>query len=70
MAGLGFGYKCCICGGYFHGYGNNPDGAMWLDAETKQPVHGEFKTDDRCCDACNSKFVLPGRMYDIYGGKD
>ena len=55
--------KCCICGkdlpeGTF---GNNPYGA--LNTEKKIIVWDE---DERCCDECNTKYVLPGRMYKFY----
>lgn len=39
--------KCCICGGYFMGWGNNP-------APVKQ--RGE------CCSSCNSFIVIPARL--------
>lgn len=54
--------KCCICGSEFNGYGNNPDGAMCKD-EKGNPVVMEFNEKDRCCDDCNNKFVIPGRIY-------
>ena len=38
---------CCICGGTWEGYGNNPD-----------PV----KQKGRCCDECNILYVIPARM--------
>ena len=38
---------CCICGEPIEGYGNNP-----------RP----YKHEGRCCDACNSKFVIPARL--------
>lgn len=38
--------KCCICGKEFNEFGNNA-----------QPVK-----DGTCCNACNSRFVLPARM--------
>lgn len=38
--------KCCICGKEIIGYGNN---AM--------PV-----SEGRCCDECNSDFVIPVRL--------
>jgi len=42
---------CCICGRKFTGWGNNP-----------YPV-----TDDgECCDACNSVYVIPARLRQIY----
>lgn len=40
---------CSICGKEFEGFGNNP-----------YPVtKGE---DDRCCDECNDKYVIPARI--------
>ena len=39
--------KCCICGKEFVGYGNN--------AETIRK--------GICCDVCNSKYVIPARVY-------
>ena len=39
--------KCCICGKEFNGFGNN-----------SVPVRN-----GTCCDKCNVKFILPGRMY-------
>lgn len=38
---------CCICGEPFEGYGNNPE--PYISGE-----NGE-----KCCDACNLKFVIP-----------
>lgn len=52
---------CCICGKEFVGYGNNPAGA--LDTNKKVIT---WNPDDCCCDDCNSKYVLPGRMYRFY----
>ena len=49
---------CCICGKKFSGWGNNPWGA--LDKDNK---YIEFKSDDVCCDECNDKYVIPGRLY-------
>jgi hypothetical protein len=46
--------RCIICGEEFEGYGNNPD-----------PV----TTEGRCCDACNTKFVIPARIEALYGNK-
>lgn len=57
-------YKCCICKSTFEGYGNNPQGA--LDKNYKQK---KFKPEDRCCDECNNKFVIPGRIYLMFGRK-
>ena len=39
-------FQCCICTTYVNEYGNNPD-----------PFPG-----DRCCDDCNSRFVVPARV--------
>lgn len=41
---------CCICGEPIEGYGNNP-----------RP----YKQEGRCCDACNSKFVIPARLAEL-----
>lgn len=38
---------CCICGGTYYGYGNNP-----------APV----KEGGRCCSACNWDYVIPARQ--------
>ena len=54
--------KCCICGIEINGYGNNPDGAVWK-TPTGEIELPEFEADDRCCDECNSRFVIPGRLY-------
>jgi len=40
---------CCICGGHYVLYGNNP-----------APVFTD--EDDRCCDYCNRAVVIPARM--------
>ena len=56
-------YTCCICGKEFDDFGNNPEGAAWIDPETKSVVFGEFGPNDRCCDSCDMSFVLPGRLY-------
>ena len=42
--------KCCICGRTFTGWGNNP----W-------PV----RLNGRCCDSCNSMYVLPARLFGV-----
>lgn len=42
-------WKCCICGGYFRGWGNNPD-----------PIPAN--KDARCCDICNMTTVIPARI--------
>ena len=38
---------CCICGEPIDGYGNNPE---------------PYKHSGVCCDACNTKFVIPARL--------
>lgn len=63
-------HQCCICGKEFEGFGNNPDGAVWLDPKTKQPVFANFTLDERCCDECNSQFVIPGRIYRMQHGEN
>jgi len=55
---------CCICGQKFEGWGNNPWGKLGKDGK---PV--EWKADDCCCDLCNSKFVIPGRLKMMYDAK-
>jgi hypothetical protein len=55
-------FTCCLCGGKFHGYGNNPQGAVSRDANDNIVLH-EFKEGDRCCDECDGLYVIPGRMY-------
>mgnify|MGYP003303642297 CR=1 FL=1 len=44
---------CCICGEPFEGYGNNPEPYVSVE-------NGE-----KCCNACNLKFVIPARMNKI-----
>lgn len=62
---------CCICGkpivkeGCPDYFGNNPFGAMWKD-ESGNIVDPEFKDADRCCDDCDQRFVIPGRIYKLY----
>lgn len=43
---------CCICGKEYNGYGNNPYPVGW-------DIYSE---DDRCCDECNRKYVIPARI--------
>ena len=45
---------CCICGEEIFGYGNNAE----------PYAHG------RCCDACNTKFVIPARIEEIKSNKE
>lgn len=49
---------CCICGEELEGYGNNPK-------PYKQAKQGE-----RCCDACNFKFVIPARIEQMQDKRD
>ena len=56
--------KCCICGCKIENYGNNPDGAMWKD-ENGNIVEPTFNVEDRCCDICDSMYVIPGRIYKL-----
>lgn len=42
-------YKCSICGREYEGFGNNP----W-------PVRKSI--DDRCCNECDSHYVIPMRI--------
>lgn len=56
--------KCCICGKSFDGFGNNPDGAKWI--ENGEVINGWFNHDDICCDECNNRYVIPGRMYSVF----
>lgn len=44
---------CCICGKEIKGWGNNP-----------YPV----KEKGECCDDCNSKYVIPMRIFNLKGG--
>ena len=39
---------CCICGKEIKGYGNNPE-----------PID---TSDKKCCDDCNSNYVIPARI--------
>ena len=56
-------FICCICGAKCKGYGNNPDGAMWREHGTNELVEFQGGPEDRCCDDCNSRYVIPGRLY-------
>ena len=53
--------KCAICQKEIAGDGHSPAGAV--DENKKLITWGE---EDRCCDDCNAKYVLPGRMYRFY----
>lgn len=41
-------FKCCICGGEFYGYGNNP-----------APIGN---VNERCCNHCDMAKVIPARL--------
>ena len=45
-------YTCCICGGEFTGFGNNP-----------YPVVKDEGA--RCCSTCNMKKVIPARILEL-----
>lgn len=47
--------RCCICGRTMGGYGNNP---------------APFKEYGRCCDDCNTQYVIPYRLFQYYMEKD
>lgn len=53
---------CCICGKPIEDYGNNPDGAAWKK-EDGSIEFGQFGPEDRCCNECDSRYVIPGRIY-------
>ena len=62
--------KCCICGNDFlDGFGHNPEGALWRDADGNL-VSLAFKDEDRCCDRCNTDYVIPGRLYRLKHWRD
>lgn len=52
---------CCICHKEFTGWGNNPFGAV---DQNKKVI--QWSEEDCCCNECNSKYVLPGRIYRFY----
>ena len=56
---------CCICGCNIPNvYGeNNPRGAMWRDPDTNEIVEFQPEPEDVCCNECNTRYVIPGRMY-------
>lgn len=43
-------HECVICGIHFTGYGHNPD------------PFGEGTHEERSCDECNFRFVIPARL--------
>ena len=42
-------YVCCICEGWFEGWGNNP----WPVVKDEDAI---------CCDRCNMAVVIPARV--------
>lgn len=54
--------KCCICGLFIRGDGNNPGGAGYLN-DAKKFVTFDFGESDKCCNTCNTFYVIPGRLY-------
>jgi hypothetical protein len=61
--------KCCICGCEIENYGNNPDGAVWKN-EQGEIIEPEFDVNDRCCDLCDQRYVIPGRIYKLYKNRE
>ena len=61
--------KCVICGDIINGWGNNPDGAMWLD-DKGNIIEPEFDINDRCCNKCNNRYVISGRLYKMNRNKN
>ena len=49
--------KCCLCGGRYENYGNNP--APLMEDTDKKP--------NRCCDECNKTKVIPARLKGVGG---
>ena len=48
--------KCCICGCEINDdFGNNPEPVM--------PGENDKGELNRCCDMCNSRVVIPARVY-------
>lgn len=60
-------FTCCICGKVCQGWGNNPAGAMLRDDEGNV-VELSFQPEDECCDECNQRYVIPGRLYKLNRG--
>ena len=49
--------KCCFCNKKIEGHGNNPAPAG-------------MKANDRCCNDCNMKIVIPTRIAMMTGGRN
>ena len=56
--------KCCLCGCVFEGFGNNPAGAKYKDKEGNI-IAPTFTSKDKCCNACNTAYVIPGRLHSL-----
>jgi len=58
--------KCCLCGKDFKCDDpigrNNPIGAAWRNKDG-DIVIPKFLLSDCCCNECNKKYVIPGRLY-------
>lgn len=50
-------YVCCICGGWFEGWGNNP----WPIVNNDDAI---------CCDKCNAEKVIPERINLMMGHRN
>lgn len=50
-------YTCCICGADCSGWGNDPWGTL-----NKKGEQIKWNPEDECCDECNSKYTIKGRM--------
>ena len=62
--------RCCICGCIIESPmgENNPSGACWKDNQGNI-VEAEFEATDVCCNDCNSRYVIPGRIYRLNKNK-
>jgi len=58
--------RCCICGCIIESPmgENNPEGACWK-TETGDIVEATFEPTDVCCNECNTRYVIPGRIYKL-----
>lgn len=54
---------CCICKKEFHGWGNNPYGAIRTKQDGTVEMLENFSATDMCCGECNTTYVIPGRIY-------
>ena len=60
---------CCICGKEITNWGNNPYGVIRINEKGKIE-NVEFKDEDVCCDECNMRYVIPGRLRTLYSKID